>query len=52
MTALPELPPGVPPDRVWLPVEGREGARRALDWLYLLRRELVDPPQEEERDKV
>ncbi len=52
MTPRLELPPGVPLDRVWLPVEGRESARHALDRLYLLRRELVDPPQEEETDKV
>jgi len=52
MTSRLELPPDVPLDRIWLPVEGRESARRALDRLYLLRRERGDPPPEEETDKV
>lgn len=52
MTAPLELPPEVPLDRVWLPVDGPEGAQRALDRLYLLRRTQWDSPREQETDVV
>ena len=43
---------GVPPDRVWLPVDGPDSAWAALCWLYRRLRTARPGPRPREIDRV
>ncbi len=52
MTPPPELPWGIPPERVWLPVDGPDSAKASLLWLSALYDKQPISPLFQETDQV